>query len=56
MANNSIWGFYWASKLVFKIIINLTYIVGFHLLYQSLDLAYKFPEEERKSVLLRKSP
>ena len=31
-------------------------MVGFHLLYQSLDLVYKFPEEERKSVPLRKSP
>ena len=30
-------------------------MVIFHPLHQSLDLAHKFPEKERKSVLLRNS-
>lgn len=55
MADHSIWGLLWVRKLVFKSNGNLTHRVIFHPLHQSLNLACKSPEKERKSVLLRNS-
>lgn len=51
MADHSIGDVSGLENLCLKVTVNPTHGVIFHPLHQSLDLAHKFPEKERKSVL-----